>query len=111
MVARWGIRIAGSVVARPASPTHRNRLCPQADNPRTAESIPRGNPHLHRAGASERLDRALFAFNHSSDHVRAVRRVAARMRADERTLQTSYAWQVFVRAAGGGTRRITGPDR
>jgi hypothetical protein len=66
---------------------------------------------LHRAGASESLDRALFAYNHSSDYVRAVRRLAARMRADERALKTYYAWQVFVRTAGGRTRRITGPDR
>jgi membrane-bound lytic murein transglycosylase B len=65
--------------------------------------------YLHRAGASESLDRALFAYNHSNDYVRAVKRFAARMRADERAFRTYYAWQVYVRTPGGGSRRITGP--
>ena len=65
--------------------------------------------YLHRSGASESLDRALFAYNHSTDYVRAVKRFAARMRADERAFRTYYAWQVYVRTPGGGSRRITGP--
>ena len=64
--------------------------------------------YLRRSGAPRDLDRALFAYNHSIDYVRAIRRFAARMRADERTYETYYAWQVYVRTAAG-TRRLTGP--
>ncbi|MDA0159776.1 lytic transglycosylase domain-containing protein [Solirubrobacter ginsenosidimutans] len=79
------------------------------DDPRDA--ILAAANYLHRAGASESLDRALYAYNHSSRYVRAVRRLAARMRADQRAFLTYYAWQVFVRTPGGGARRITGPGR
>jgi membrane-bound lytic murein transglycosylase B len=65
--------------------------------------------YLHRSGASDSLDRALFAYNHSTAYVRAVKRFAARMRKDERAFRTYYAWQVYVRTPGGGSRRITGP--
>jgi membrane-bound lytic murein transglycosylase B len=64
--------------------------------------------YLKRSGAPRDLDRALYAYNHSTSYVRAIRRFAARMRADERTFKTYYAWQVFVRTASG-MRRITGP--
>jgi membrane-bound lytic murein transglycosylase B len=60
--------------------------------------------YLHRAGD-------LYAYNHSAAYVHAVRRLAARMRADERTFLTYYAWQVFVRTPSGGVRRMTGPGR
>jgi membrane-bound lytic murein transglycosylase B len=65
---------------------------------------------LRRAGASRDLDRALFAYNHSTRYVRAVRRFAVRMRADERTFLAYYAWQVYVRTRAG-VRRLTGPGR
>jgi membrane-bound lytic murein transglycosylase B len=64
--------------------------------------------YLSRAGARHDVDQALFAYNHSKAYVRAVRRFAARMRADERTFLTYYAWQVYVRTPSGN-RRITGP--
>ncbi|MDA0182057.1 lytic transglycosylase domain-containing protein [Solirubrobacter phytolaccae] len=64
--------------------------------------------YLQAAGAPKDLDRALYAYNHSTAYVRAVRRYAARMRADERVFRTYYAWQVFVRTPQGA-RRITGP--
>jgi membrane-bound lytic murein transglycosylase B len=79
------------------------------DDPRDA--ILAAANYLHRSGASESLDRALYAYNHSTDYVRAVRLYAARMRADERAFRTYYAWQVFVRTPGGGSRRVTGPGR
>jgi len=66
--------------------------------------------YLRRSGAPEELDRALFAYNHSTSYVRAIRRFAKRMRADERTFLTYYAWQVYIRTPDG-TRRITGPGR
>jgi membrane-bound lytic murein transglycosylase B len=76
------------------------------DDPRDA--ILAAANYLSRAGATHDLDRALFAYNHSTAYVRAIRRFAARMRADERTFLTYYAWQVFVRTPSG-SRRITGP--
>jgi membrane-bound lytic murein transglycosylase B len=64
--------------------------------------------YLHRAGAARDLDRALFAYNHSTHYVRAIRRFAARMALDERAFLAYYAWQVYVRTASG-VRRLTGP--
>jgi soluble lytic murein transglycosylase-like protein len=66
--------------------------------------------YLDRAGAQRDIDQALFAYNHSMSYVRAIRRFARRMRADERTFLTYYAWQVFVRTPRG-VRRLTGPGR
>jgi membrane-bound lytic murein transglycosylase B len=66
--------------------------------------------YLRRSGAPEDLDGALFAYNHSTSYVRAIRRFARRMRSDERTFLTYYAWQVLVRTPDG-VRRLTGPGR
>jgi len=65
---------------------------------------------LRSAGATRDLDGALYAYNHSTSYVRAVRRFAARMRTDERTFRTFYAWQVYIRTPAG-VRRVTGPGR
>jgi membrane-bound lytic murein transglycosylase B len=78
------------------------------DDPRDA--ILAAANYLRRAGAPEQLDRALFAYNHSTSYVRAIRRFADRMRADERAFLAYYTWQVFVRTPNG-FRRITGPGR
>jgi membrane-bound lytic murein transglycosylase B len=64
--------------------------------------------YLRRSGAARSYDRAVFAYNHSMHYVRAVRQFASRMRRDDRTFLTYYAWQVYVRTAKGG-RRVTGP--
>jgi membrane-bound lytic murein transglycosylase B len=77
------------------------------DDPRDA--ILGAANYLARSGARHDLDGALYAYNHSRAYARAVRRFAARMRADERAFRTYYAWQVFVRAPGGGAKRLTGP--
>ena len=66
--------------------------------------------YLKHAGAPGDIDRALFAYNHSTSYVRAIRRFAGRMRVDERTFLSYYAWQVFVRTRDG-VRRLTGPGR
>ena len=66
--------------------------------------------YLRHAGAPEQLDGALLAYNHSGSYVRAIRRFARRMRADERAFLCYYAWQVFVRTPTG-VRRLTGPGR
>jgi hypothetical protein len=76
------------------------------DDPRDA--ILAAANYLRHSGGRSDLDRALFAYNHSTSYVRAIRRFAARMRADERTFLTYYAWQVYARTATG-VRRLTGP--
>jgi membrane-bound lytic murein transglycosylase B len=76
------------------------------DNPRDA--ILAAANYLRRAGAPADVDGALFAYNHSSSYVRAIRRFARRMRADPQTLLSYYSWQVFVRTPTG-VRRLTGP--
>jgi hypothetical protein len=78
------------------------------DEPRDA--ILAAANYLRHAGAPEDLDRALFAYNHSTSYVRAIRRFAKRMRADERAFLSYYAWQVFVRTPTG-VRQLTGPGR
>jgi membrane-bound lytic murein transglycosylase B len=60
--------------------------------------------YLKANGAPANLSRALYAYNHSTDYVEAIRRFAARMRTDERAYLTFYAWQVYVSG-----RRLTGP--
>ena len=65
--------------------------------------------YLAPFGRDADLDRALFAYNHSTAYVRAISRFAARMREDERAFRTYYAWQVYVRTPSGSSRRITGP--
>ena len=78
------------------------------DRPRDA--ILAAANYLSEAGARDDLDRALFAYNHSTSYVRAIRRFARRMHVDERAFLTYYAWQVFVRTPAG-VRRLTGPGR
>jgi len=65
--------------------------------------------YLRTAGARRDLPAALFAYNPSPLYVRAVLAYAGRIRRDQRAFLSYYAWQVFVRRPGGGTRRITGP--
>ena len=76
------------------------------DKPRDA--ILAAANYLREAGAPRQIDRALFAYNHSTSYVRAIRRFANRMRTDERAFLTYYAWQVFVRTPTG-VRQLTGP--
>jgi membrane-bound lytic murein transglycosylase B len=64
--------------------------------------------YLRRAGAPRHLDQALFAYNHSSAYVAAIRRFAHAMAADERAFLAYYAWQVYARTPHG-VRRLTGP--
>jgi soluble lytic murein transglycosylase-like protein len=78
------------------------------DDPRDA--ILAAANYLRRSGAPDDLDGALFAYNHSTSYVRAIRRFAQRMRTDERAFLTYYAWQVYIRTPNG-SRRITGPGR
>jgi Transglycosylase SLT domain len=76
------------------------------DDPRDA--IFAAANYLRRSGAREDLDGALFAYNHSTSYVRAIRRFARRMRIDDRAFLAYYAWQVFV-LTPDGVKRLTGP--
>jgi len=72
------------------------------DDPRDAIL---GAANLLAANGGRRdIARALYAYNHSTHYVRAVRRLAGRMRRDERAVRAYYAWQVYV-----GDRRVTKP--
>ena len=78
------------------------------DDPRDAIL---GAANLLAANGGRRdTGRALYAYNHSTHYVRAVRRLAGRMRRDERAPRAYYAWQVYV-LTKHGTRRVTGPGR
>jgi hypothetical protein len=76
------------------------------DDPRDA--ILAAANYLHQSGAPQDLDGALYAYNHSTAYVRAIRRFARRMRIDERAFLAYYAWQVYVRTPDG-VKRLTGP--
>jgi Transglycosylase SLT domain len=65
--------------------------------------------YLRASGAPGDVPAALYSYNPSSLYVRAVLAYTGRIRRDRRAFLTYYAWQVFVRKPGGGTRRITGP--
>jgi soluble lytic murein transglycosylase-like protein len=64
--------------------------------------------YLRANGAPRDVAQALYRYNPSPRYVEAVRRYARRMR-DAPAFRAFYARQVFVRAPGGGRRRITGP--
>jgi Transglycosylase SLT domain len=78
------------------------------DDPR--DSILAAANLLRRAGAPRDLDGALFAYNHSTAYVRAIRRFAHRMRVDRLAFPTYYSWQVFIQTPRG-VKRVTGPGR
>jgi Transglycosylase SLT domain len=78
------------------------------DDPRDA--IMAAANYLRRAGAPGDLDGALFAYNHSTSYVRAIRRFASRMGRDERAFLAYYAWQVYV-LTPRGIQRLTGPGQ
>lgn len=61
---------------------------PDASLPDPRDAILAAANYLRRSGAREDLGRALFAYNHSTSYVRAIRRFAARMRTGERAFLT-----------------------
>jgi soluble lytic murein transglycosylase-like protein len=66
--------------------------------------------YLHANGSPGDDDRALYHYNPSSLYVKAVQGYRRQMRSPAR-IRAFYARQVFVRAPGGGHRRLTGPGR
>ena len=67
--------------------------------------------YLRRSGAPKDYARALHAYNPSALYVNAVRRYAGLIARDRDAVYALYSWQVFVKARGGGERRVTGPGR
>ena len=67
--------------------------------------------YLRRSGAPLNYARALHAYNPSALYVNAVRRYANLFARDRDAVYALYSWQVFVKARGGGERRVTGPGR
>jgi membrane-bound lytic murein transglycosylase B len=64
--------------------------------------------YLHASGAPRDNARALYHYNPSLLYVDAVRRYARHMRSPT-GFRFYYARSLFVRAKGGGHRRLTGP--
>jgi len=65
--------------------------------------------YLRRSGAPANYARALYAYNPSALYVNAVLRYARLIARDRYAVYALYSWQVFVKARGGGERRVTGP--
>ncbi|MBA2607981.1 MAG: lytic transglycosylase domain-containing protein [Actinobacteria bacterium] len=57
--------------------------------------------YLKANGAPERLDDAIFRYNHSSNYVRAIRAYAERMTSDERAFRGYHQWAVLYRTTAG----------
>ncbi len=57
--------------------------------------------YLKANGAPERLDDAIFRYNHSTNYVQAVRAYADRMTSDERAFRGYHQWAVLYRTTGG----------
>ena len=64
--------------------------------------------YLAASGAPERMNDALFAYNHSDAYVDAIRLYAREIARDRRNFYVYYFWQVFV-ATTRGDVQLTGP--
>ncbi len=73
----------------------------QGDINSNRDAIAAAARYLSANGAPERLDDALFRYNHSTHYVEAIKAYAHRMAADERSFRGYHAWQVLYRTAGG----------
>jgi membrane-bound lytic murein transglycosylase B len=79
-------------------------------DPRDPHDAIRGAANYLRAsGAPRDYARALYHYNPSPLYVSAVRAYARVMARRPSAFYELYAWQVYVRAPGGGERRVTGP--
>jgi soluble lytic murein transglycosylase-like protein len=64
-------------------------------------SILAAGRYLQAAGGPSKMDKALFAYNHSDAYVDAVKRYASVLAADERAFAGYHAWQVLYRTVDG----------
>jgi membrane-bound lytic murein transglycosylase B len=73
----------------------------QGDINSNHDAISAAARYLHANGAPERLDDAIFRYNHSSHYVAAIRDYAERMMDNERAFWGYHQWQVLYRTTGG----------
>jgi membrane-bound lytic murein transglycosylase B len=57
--------------------------------------------YLHANGAPDRLDGALYAYNHSSHYVAGIKAIASVLDADEQAFSAYYGWKVIYRTTHG----------
>ena len=67
----------------------------------TEDSLLAAARYLRANGAPDRLDSALYAYNHSSHYVTAVRAIASVLDADQRAFSGYYGWKVIYRTTHG----------
>ena len=67
----------------------------------TVDSLHAAGRLLRASGAPGNLDAALFAYNHSSHYVAAVRAIATVLDRDERAFLAYHAWKVIYRTTHG----------
>jgi len=65
------------------------------------DSIAAAARYLKANGAPERLDDAIWRYNHSKHYVEAIKAYANRIALDERAFRGYYEWEVLYRTAGG----------
>lgn len=63
---------------------------------------------LKANGMPERVDNAIWNYNHSDRYVAAVKLYAEQMKADERAFRGYYGWQVYYRMVDGDRALLTG---
>ncbi len=73
----------------------------QGDIHSNRDAIAAAARYLQANGAPERLNDAIFRYNHSSHYVEAIRAYAARLAADPRAFRQYHEWQVLYRSAQG----------
>jgi membrane-bound lytic murein transglycosylase B len=73
----------------------------QGDIMSNRDAIAAAARYLKANGAPERLDDALWRYNHSKHYVEAIKAYARRMAANERAFYAYHQWQVLYRTAGG----------
>jgi membrane-bound lytic murein transglycosylase B len=73
----------------------------QGDINSNHDAIAAAARYLHANGAPERLDDAIFHYNHSAHYVAAIRAYAERLTDDERAFRGYYQWEVLYRTTAG----------
>ncbi len=73
----------------------------QGDINDTHDAIRAAGRYLAAAGAPEKIERAIWAYNHDNEYVDAVMKYAEVMRADPSAFRGYYGWQVYFVTANG----------
>ena len=73
----------------------------QGDIESNRDAIAAAARYLHANGAPERMDDALFRYNHSTRYVEAVKAYARRITDNNASFRGYHEWQVLYRTAAG----------